>query len=55
MPGWLTVLSFLSEPSPLIRARLARAHIEPGHGGLGSGPNSGLRAGLAGLVLIGHL
>jgi hypothetical protein len=37
------VPSFLSEPDPLIRA------------GLGPGPNSGLRAGLAGLVLIGHL
>jgi hypothetical protein len=36
-------------PSP------ARARIEPGRAGLGSGPNSGLRAELAGLVLVGHL
>jgi hypothetical protein len=47
--------SFLSEPSPLIRAGPARARIEPGRAGLGPGSNNGLRAGLAGLVLIGHL
>jgi hypothetical protein len=39
----------VSCPSP------TRARIEPGRAGLGLGPNSGLRAGLAGLVLIGHL
>jgi hypothetical protein len=37
------VPSFLFEPGLLIRARL------------GSGPNSGLRTELVGLVLIGHL
>jgi hypothetical protein len=47
--------SFMSEPGPLIRVGSARARIEPGRAGLGPGPNSGLRAGLAGLVLIGHL
>jgi hypothetical protein len=49
------VPSFLSEPSPLVRAGPAQARIEAGRAGLGPGPNSGLRAGLAGLVLIGHL
>jgi hypothetical protein len=49
------VPSFLSEPGPLIRAGPARARIEPGRAGLGPGPNNGLRAGLTGLVLIGHL
>jgi hypothetical protein len=53
--GKPAVPSLLSKPGPLIRAGLARARIEPGRVGLGSGPNSGLRAGLAGLVLIGHL
>jgi hypothetical protein len=47
--------SFLSEPGPLIHAGLARAHIKPGRAGLGPGLNSGLRVGLTGLVLIGHL
>jgi hypothetical protein len=55
VPGFLSVPSFLSEPGPLIRARPARTRIEPGRAGLGPGPNNGLRAGLAGLVLIGHL
>jgi hypothetical protein len=45
----------MSEPGPLIRAGPARARIEPGRAGLGPGLNNGLRAGLAGLVLIGHL
>jgi hypothetical protein len=49
------VLSFLSEPDPLIRAEPARARIELGYAGLGSGLNSGLRVGLTDLVLIGHL
>jgi hypothetical protein len=49
------VPSFLSEPGPLIRAWPARARIELGRAGLGPGPNNGLRAGLTGLVLIGHL
>jgi hypothetical protein len=49
------VSSFFSEPDPLIRAGPARARIEPGRAGLAPGPNSGLRAGLAGVVLIGHL
>jgi hypothetical protein len=49
------VLSFRSEPVSLIRVGLAQAHIEQGHPRLGSGPNSGLRAGLAGLMRIGHL
>jgi hypothetical protein len=40
MPDQPNILSFLSEPDPLIRARL------------GSSPNSELRAGLTGLVLI---
>jgi hypothetical protein len=53
--GLPTVPSFLSEPGPLIRTRPAQARIEPGHVGLGSSPNSGLRARLTGLVLIGHL
>jgi hypothetical protein len=47
--------SFLSEPDPFIRARPARARIEPGRAGLEPGPNSELRVGLVGLVLIGHL
>jgi hypothetical protein len=47
--------SFLSEPSLLIRAGPARARIESGRARLRPGPNSGIRAGLAGLVLIGHL
>jgi hypothetical protein len=47
--------SFLSEPDLLIRAGPAQARIEPGRAGLGPGPNSGLRARLAGLVFIGHL
>jgi hypothetical protein len=47
--------SFLSKPSPLIRVGPTQAHIEPGRVGLGPGPNSGLGAGLAGLVFIGHL
>jgi hypothetical protein len=47
--------SFLSKPGPLIRAVPARPRIEPGRAGLGPGPNSGLRAELAGIVLIGHL
>jgi hypothetical protein len=50
-----TVSSFLSEPGPFIRVGPARAHIEPGRVGLGPDPNNGLRTGLAGLVLIGHL
>jgi hypothetical protein len=45
----------MSEPGPLIRVGPARARIEPGHAEFEPGPNSGLRAGLAGLVLIGHL
>jgi hypothetical protein len=49
------VPSFLSEPSPLIRAGPARARIEPGRARLRPGPNNGLRAGLTYLVLIGHL
>jgi hypothetical protein len=49
------VPSFLFEPGPLIRAGPAWAHIEPGRAGLGPSPNSELRTGLAGLVLIGHL
>jgi hypothetical protein len=49
------VPSFLSEPGPLIRVGPARTRIEPGHAGLGPGPNNGFRAGLMGLVLIGHL
>jgi hypothetical protein len=49
------VPSFLFEPGLLIHAGLAQARIEPGRAGLRPGPNSGLRAGLAGLVLIGHL
>jgi hypothetical protein len=49
------VPSFLFEPGPLIRAGPAQARIESGRAGLGPGPNNGLRAGLAGLVLIGHL
>jgi hypothetical protein len=49
------VPSFLSEPGPLIHAGPARARIEPGRAGLGTGSNSGLHAELAGLVLIGHL
>ena len=55
MPAYPTVPSFLSEPDPLIRVEPARAHIEPGRAGLGPDLNSGLRAGLAGLVLIGLL
>jgi hypothetical protein len=55
VPGYPTVPSFLSEPNPLIRVGPARARIEPGCAGLGPDPNSGLRAGLAGLVLIGYL
>jgi hypothetical protein len=47
--------SFLSESGPLIRVEPARARIEPGRAGLGPDQNSGLHAGLAGLVLIGHL
>jgi hypothetical protein len=47
--------SFLSEHGPLIRAGPARARIEPGRAGLEPGSNNGLRAGLAGLMLIGHL
>jgi hypothetical protein len=50
-----TVSSFLSEPVPLIHARPARTRIELDRVGLGPCPNSGLRAGIAGLVLIGHL
>jgi hypothetical protein len=46
------VLSFLFEPGPLIRAGPARTCIESGRAGLGSDPNSGLRVGLAKLVLI---
>jgi hypothetical protein len=38
-----------------LSAGLARVRIEPGRAGLGPGTNSGLRAGLASLVLIGHL
>jgi hypothetical protein len=53
--GLPIVPSFLSELGPLIRAGSARACIEPGRVGLGPCPNSGLRAGLARLVLIGHL
>jgi hypothetical protein len=49
------VLSFLFESGPLIRTEPARVGIEPGRARLGSSPNSGLRAGLAGLVLIGHV
>jgi hypothetical protein len=49
------VPSFLSELGPLICAGSGRARIEPGRAGLGPGPNSGLRAGLAGVMLIGHL
>jgi hypothetical protein len=49
------VPNFLSEPGPLIWVGPARARIEPGRAGLGPEPNSGLCAGLAGLVLIGHL
>jgi hypothetical protein len=49
------VPSFLSELGPLIRAGPSRTRIEPGCVGLGPSPNSWLRAGLAGLVLIGHL
>jgi hypothetical protein len=49
------VPSFLFEPGPLIHAGSSRARIEPGRAGLGPGLNNGLRAGLAGLVLIGHL
>jgi hypothetical protein len=52
VPGYPTVPSFLSEPGPLIRVGPAPARIEPGRAGLGPGPNNGLRAGLAGLVLI---
>jgi hypothetical protein len=55
VPGQPTVLSILSGPNLLICAGPARVRIEPGRAGLGSGPNSGLRAGLTGLVLIGHL
>jgi hypothetical protein len=40
--------NFLSEPGLLIRSGLTWIHIEPG-------PNSGLRAGLAGLMLIGYI
>jgi hypothetical protein len=49
------VPSFLSEPGPLIRVGPAQARIKSSRAGLGPGPNSVLRAGLAGLVLIGHL
>jgi hypothetical protein len=49
------VPNFLSEPGPLIRTGPARARIEPGRARFGPGPKSELRAGLAGLVLIGHL
>jgi hypothetical protein len=49
------VLSFLSEPGSLIRTGPTQARIVPGRVGLGLGSNSELRAGLAGLVLIGHL
>jgi hypothetical protein len=49
------VPSFLSKPGPVIRAGPARARLEPGRAGLGPGPNNRLGAGLAGLVLIGHL
>jgi hypothetical protein len=49
------VSSFLSELGSFIRVGPARARIEPSCAGLGSDPNSGLRVGLAGLVLIGHL
>jgi hypothetical protein len=45
----------LSEHDPLIRAGPARGRIEPGRAGLEPGPNNGLRAGLTGVVLIGHL
>jgi hypothetical protein len=47
--------SFLSELDPLIRAGPTRIRIEPGRAGLGPGLNSGLRTGLAGLVLVDHL
>jgi hypothetical protein len=47
--------SFLSETGPLIHAGPARACIEPGRARLGLSPNSGLRVGLADLLLIGHL
>jgi hypothetical protein len=50
-----TVPSFLSESGPLIRAEPALARLEPGRAGFGPDPNSGLRGGLVGLVLIGHL
>jgi hypothetical protein len=49
------VPSFLSEPGPLIRAGLPRTRIEPDCVRLGSEPNNGFYAGLAGLVLIGYL
>jgi hypothetical protein len=41
------VPSFLSEPGP--------GPYRTGRAGLRPGPNNGLRAGLAGLMLIGHL
>jgi hypothetical protein len=55
VPSQHTVLSFLSGPGPLIYAGSDWAHIEPSRVGLGSNSNSGLRVGLMGLMLIGHL
>jgi hypothetical protein len=49
------VPNLLYEPGPLICAGPAQARIESGRAGLGPDSNSGLRAGLTGLVLIGHL
>jgi hypothetical protein len=49
------VPSLLSELDPLIRAGPAQARIEPGRAELGPDPNNGLRVGLTGLMLIGHL
>jgi hypothetical protein len=54
-PGLPTVPSFLSDPGPLIRADPTRARIEPNRARLGSCPNSRLRTGLTGIMLIGHL
>lgn len=49
------MLSFLSKLGPLIRVGLAQTHVELNRATLGSGLNSGLCAGLAGLLLIGNL